>query len=81
MNVSYSLLMLVRRFVPIGVVKLGIGSCFFLKVLRQKSFNINYQTSKMKVNKISRNRNLLNAINCLGVASYSIRLFCDLPLA
>ena len=33
----------------------------------------NNQTSKMKVNELIRNRNLLNAINCLGMSSYSIR--------
>ena len=34
----------------------------------------------MEVKKVIRSRNILNAINCLGMASYSIRLFCDLPL-
>ena len=83
MNVHCSLLMLVRLQLcsHLSCRSGDWGLFFFLKVLILKGVNNNYQTSKMKVNKvISRNRNLLNAINSLGVASYNISLFCHLPL-
>ena len=53
MNVSCSLLMLVKLQLcshwTYGTVEWGL---FFLKILRQKSFNNNNQTSKMKVYKL-----------------------------
>ena len=65
MNVHCSLLMLVRLQLcsHLSCRTADWGLFFFLKVLVQKGFNNNYQTSKMKDNKIiSRNRNLLNVI-------------------
>ena len=53
MNMSHSLLMLVRlQFVLNGVVELWTGFLFLFKnIHRQKSFNNNNQTSNMKADK------------------------------
>ena len=48
-------------------------SLFLLKIFWQNSCNDNNLTLKMKDVKIKvGNRNMLSAINCFGVASYSI---------